>query len=120
LWPLSAALELADEKRFLAKTFWLAERSRDDYGLYNYVLSDYKGRKLSLRGPKTVSGLRNVSFTSPVIVPYGNLLGQPNAEVILAIVEESEFSKLWQEYPRPRKVDEQVLQSPLGGETPSF
>jgi len=108
--PLISIQEVSDKLAWRRLTSWA----------YNYVLSDYKGRKLSLRGPKTVSGLRNVSFTSPVIVPYGNLLGQPNAEVILAIVEESEFSKLWQEYPRPRKVDEQVLQSPLGGETPSF
>jgi hypothetical protein len=109
---LSDAIDTADLKRFIPKAFWLMETTRDEFGLEEYVLQDYNGRKLVLNGPAIVSGVLNRNKAQTWVVPYGNLLGYANSEVMLQLTEVSEYSKIWTDYPIRRKyrADAVVLQ----------
>jgi hypothetical protein len=100
---LSSTLDSADLNRFIPKAYWLTESARDEFGMVYNTLQDYKGRKLILNGPAVLSGLRTPTFSRPSIVPYGNLLGYSNSELIFHLIEESPYSKMWANYPRRRQ-----------------
>jgi hypothetical protein len=91
---LSDAIDSADLKRFIPKAFWLMETKRDEFGLEEFALRDYNGRKLVLNGPPIVSGLLSRGQARSWIVPYGNLLGYANSEIVLQLTEVSEYSKI--------------------------
>jgi hypothetical protein len=99
---LSDLMDIADQKRFIPKVFWLSERRTDEFGVIKYHLRDYNGRELMLNGPAIVSGIPGPSFTVPWIVPYGNLLGFANSDLIFRLAEESSYSKMWENYPARR------------------
>jgi hypothetical protein len=62
--------------------------------------------------PAIVSGVLNRNKAQTWVVPYGNLLGYANSEVMLQLTEVSEYSKIWTDYPIRRKyrADAVVLQ----------
>ena len=112
---LSDAIDTADLKRFIPKAFWLMETTRDEFGLEEYVLEDYNGRKLVLDGGDC-KRRANRNQAQTWVVPYGNLLGYANSEVMLQLTEVSEYSRMWTDYPIRYRADAVVLQdrqSPL-------
>ena len=99
---LAEAIDIADLNRFIPKVHWLNDSKKDEFGMEEYALQDYGGRKLVLNGPAGVSGLKSVRFSTPLIIPYGNLLGQTNSELVFYLVEESPYSRMWANYPSRR------------------
>jgi hypothetical protein len=99
---VNAAIEAADVKRLLPKTYWQTARHVDNFGLSEREFMDYKGRKLVISGPASVSGIGTAAFDRPLIIPFGNLLGQSNAELMFTSVEKSSYSERWSNYPRRR------------------
>jgi hypothetical protein len=99
---VARALELADAKRFLPKAFWQVNSKMDEFGLSEVTLRDYKGREIKIRGPHSISGISTAMFSRPVILPSGNILGRANSELVISVVEQSEYSRLWNGYPRRR------------------
>ncbi|MGX7707493.1 hypothetical protein [Methylobacterium sp. Gmos1] len=97
---LAVALNSADVNRFIPKSFWMIETRRDSFGLVEYTLSDYADRKIIIRGPHPLSGLRDPIFSDSVLIPFGNLLGMPASSLVFRIREESVYTKFWDNYPR--------------------
>jgi hypothetical protein len=99
---LTAMLDSADLNRFIPKAYWLTESRQDQFGMLEYTLQDYNGRKLAVRGPAALSGIKTLSFSEPWTIPYGNLLGQSNSQLVFNLSEESSHSRMWANYPRRR------------------
>jgi hypothetical protein len=99
---LKDAFDLADEGRYLPKTFWLYQRQEDRFGRQEYALQDYMNRHLVLRGPSVVAGMDQIEFDRPVLIAAGNLLGQPNSELRFSLKASTPFSRYWDGYPRRR------------------
>jgi hypothetical protein len=97
---LSAALDRADINRLLPKLFWRESRRLDEFGLTEDVFVDYSGSRVSISGPPSVTGIQRPSSTTPVIIPFGNLLGDPNSEIMFLPRENSHYSQMWSNYPR--------------------
>jgi hypothetical protein len=97
---LGAALDYADVNRFSPKIFWGTDREVDRYGLEQIVFEDYMGRKIIIGGPNPVSGMISADLVNPILIPYGNLLGLPHADVFFRIQHDSEYSRYWDKYPR--------------------
>jgi hypothetical protein len=97
---VSRALDAADQGRFLPKWWWVQNSITDRYGLVEYELRDYKEEIFIVRGPTPVVGLPRPAFSVPFVVAPGNLLGQPNAEIVFRAREQSSYSRYWDDYPR--------------------
>ncbi|HKP25410.1 MAG TPA: hypothetical protein VJV39_16200 [Dongiaceae bacterium] len=114
---ITAALDSADLNRFVPKAYWMTEFHTDEFGISEYVLQDYRSRKLVLRAPAIFSGLKGPTFSRPVILPYGNLLGSTNSDIVVRLVEESSYTSMWENYPRRREgVREEVAASASAGQ----
>lgn len=101
---LRDALEVADARRYLPKSFWLQSSERDRFGRQQFSFLDYRGMDVKLGGPPVVSGLPKPEFSHPVLIAPGNLLGEPNAELRFDIRERSAYSDYWANFPRRRKI----------------
>lgn len=116
---LSEALEAADLNRLIPKAFWLMDERKDEFGIREFTFQDYNGRKMVVNGPQTVSGLRQPKFSNSWIIPYGNLLGHVNAELLFELKEESPYSTMWANYPNRRGVA-MSQQASMPGERSEF
>ncbi len=101
---LREAVEAADIERFFPKLYWLRNRTENQNGWSMYEFSDYKQRRLALYGPRMVLGMPAIKFDFPCIIPPGNLLGQPNANLVFAFHETTEYKEYWTGYPRRRSI----------------
>jgi hypothetical protein len=99
---LSAVFEFSDERRFIPKAFWQSRENTDEYGMLGRTVEDYARRKIEIDGPALLSGLPEPDFFRPILIPYGNLLG--DSSLIFYLTEESEYSRMWENYPRRQKV----------------
>jgi hypothetical protein len=98
------AANTADRLRYSPKWWWLWRTTTDRYGMFEYQLRDYAQQELILRGPSQVVGIPELELSSPVIVASGNLLGEPNAEIVLKAKESSSYLDYWKGYPRRRRL----------------
>jgi hypothetical protein len=100
---ISSVLDSADINRFIPKAYWLVETKKDEFGITEDTLQDYKARKLVIRGPSILGGLKEATFSTPLILPYGNLLGYTNSDLLLHLIEQSSYTSMWDNYPRRSK-----------------
>jgi hypothetical protein len=117
---LRESLELADVGRYLPKTFWLEQTTRDRFGLLEYNLKDYLERELILYGPSVVIGVQRLGFSEPFIVAPRNLLGQPGSELVFRLREPTPYAEFWRGYPRRRGIVARIgveAEQPPPGET---
>lgn len=111
---VSAAVEAADIKRFLPKAYWAIERRSDHFDRVQLTLSDYRGRKVTVDQPSVFRGLPSAGFHQAVVLPFGNLLGVPTGEIAFRVRDSSDYSRMWESYPRrPPDVPAQVQPSSL-------
>lgn len=101
---LRDALEAADVRRYVPKSFWLQSSGVDRFGRQQFMFADYRGKDVTLAGPPVVSGIPKPEFRRPVLIAPGNLLGEPNAELRFVIRERSAYSEYWANYPRRRQI----------------
>ncbi|MBC6608905.1 hypothetical protein H8B13_18940 [Hymenobacter sp. BT188] len=99
---LKDAFNIIDAFRFLPKTYWLNSKQVDVYGRIQSEAFDYQKKAIRLFGPSEMSGLPSIKFGKPALVPFGNLLGIPNSEIVFGIQEVSPYSEYWNGYPRRR------------------
>ncbi len=88
------ALEMADALRYLPKVYWLQSLQKDRLGRQRFVFVDYRGRETTVGGPPVISGLSEPTFSEPVLVAPGNLLGEPNAELRFELREHSVYIRI--------------------------
>lgn len=100
---LQYALDYADANRYLPKIFWLVSRETDRFGRQKSVLCDYRDHDLLIREPTTVYGRPPLNTKEPILVAPGNLIGLPNSQLIFRVIESSQYSNYWDDYPRRRK-----------------
>ncbi len=101
---LREAHNLAVEKRYLPMIFWLDNVSNSRFGVIEYHLRDAEGHLLVLYGPYLLLCLREIDFSNPYIIAPGNLLGSPNATLVFAFRERTEYDEYWLDYPRRRHI----------------
>jgi hypothetical protein len=97
---LLSALESADLRSFLPKTLWLLEKREDQYDSREYTLVDYKERKYRIVRPSVFIGLPTPDYNRPVVMSPVNLLGVSTAEMVFVVERKSDFTTLWEGYPR--------------------
>jgi hypothetical protein len=112
---LRDALEMADTRRYLPKSYWLMSVQSDRFGRDTFIYRDYRQREITLGGPAIVLGLPRVNFRKPVLIAPGNLLGKPNSELRFSIQEDSIYAEYWRNYPRRRRIPAPVQATPDEG-----
>jgi len=101
---LREALTSASVNRYIPKTYWLHEETRDQYGRFKYLLLDHAAKPLLLYGPSLTRGSKRPIFKTPMIIPAGNLLGLPNGDLIFMVRAQSKYMEYWANYPRRRRI----------------
>ena len=96
---LNSVLDRADIKRLIPKTYHMCEFHSDEYGIIEFVSRDYRSQRMSIRRPSMLSGLPEPKQSKAFVVPFGNLLGQSNSEMLFFMEEDSQYSSMWANYP---------------------
>ena len=104
VYELRKALDIADTNRLLPKPYWLDRTGTDRMSRRYFKLFDYRRKELILNGPSLSWISPDFSFRRPTIVAPGNLLGLPNGEITLYLLEETSYDRYWEGYPRRRNI----------------
>ncbi|MET3724140.1 hypothetical protein [Sphingomonas trueperi] len=93
------AFEIADAKRLAPKRWWLKERKISDFGQVIERFEDERARPLELNYPSSLVGVPDADFGEAITIPHGNLLGHTNSDLVFKVIEKSEYTALWANYP---------------------
>jgi hypothetical protein len=91
-------------QRFFPIPLWLEKASRDNVGRLEYTFMFSPTERLTRYGPSILLGLKAPAFSQPFVLPFGNLLGYLNSDLIFSIQADSPFSRYWRGYPRRQRV----------------
>ena len=93
-----------DIHRYIPKTYFIERVEADLYGNQYITFKDYIQRKITITTPFLISPSANPLYAKPYIIAPRELFGQPNSYIMFSIIEESEYSKYWEEYPKRRTI----------------
>jgi hypothetical protein len=101
---VSEGLDQIIHQRFFPLPIWLERASKDNVGRLEYTFIASPTDRLVLYGPSILLGIKGPQFAEPFVLPFGNLLGYSNSDLIFAIQAESEYSRYWRNYPRRQSI----------------
>lgn len=115
---ITRVCDLLEEFGILPMVFRLKSFTRDSEGRTIYIYEDYSGRAVRIPAPSSVVVAGGPSWTQNQIIVSGLIAGGSNWVPRFIPGVRSEFTEMWQDWPRPRMLSENFLQTPevSGGE----
>jgi hypothetical protein len=97
-------VDYISHQRLFPTPLWLEKASRDNVGRLEYTFMFSPTERLTRYGPSILLGLKAPAFSEPFVLPFGNLLGYLNSDLIFSVQADSPFSRYWRGYPRRQRV----------------
>lgn len=115
---ITRVCDLLEGFGILPMVFRLSSFTRDSEGRAVYTYEDYSGRVVRIPVPSSVVVTGGPSWNQNQIIVSGLVAGGSNWVPRFIPGVRSEFTEMWQDWPRPRTLSENFLQTPevSGGE----
>jgi hypothetical protein len=109
---ITRVCDLLEEFGILPMVFRLKSFTRDSEGRTVYSYEDYSGRAVRILAPSSVVVTAGPSWNQNQIIVSGLVAGGSNWVPRFIPGVRSEFTEMWQGWPRPRMLSEAFLQTP--------